>query len=155
MAWVNTAPPELVDTSNSHKQRRRRAVVTVLATLLTVATITIISLAFVQGSWWYAYGTDRDLDNKSRARVEAIRDEEDASGAAPKAVMWLNAALELDTHPSDVRTYLLAALEMLEAADDQKLAKAANELRAIIETIRQPYFERVIEITPYSVPTSE
>ena len=122
---------------------------------MTVATITIISLAFVQGSWWYAYGTDRDLDNKSRARVEAIRDEVDASGAAPKAVMWLNAALELDTHPSDVRTYLLAALEMLEAADDQKLAKAANELRAIIETIRQPYFERVIEITPYSVPTSE
>jgi len=78
----------------------------------------------------------------------------DAGGAAPKAVMWLDAALEPDTHPTDVRTYLLTAQEALEEADDPRLAEAAGELRAIIETIRPPYFKRVIEITPYSVPAS-
>ncbi len=129
-----------------------------LAVLLAVAAITVIALAFAQGSWWYAYGTDRALDRESRARVEAMRDEVEGIGAADQAVVWLNAALEPNTHPTDVRNYLLASLGMLEAADDPRLAEAVEELRAVIETIRptvkSPFYLETTS-TPYSAPTLE
>jgi len=153
MTLVRAEQLEFEEVGPRRVGRDRRVVVIVLGVFLATAACTIIGLTLVQGSWWYSYGTDRDLDDESRARVEAIRDEVDASGAVPKAVMWLNAALEPNTHPTDVRTYLLAALGALEAADDPKWAVAVEEIRAIIEKIR-PATVGVMG-TPYSAPTLE
>jgi len=124
-----------------------------LGVILAGAACIIIGLAFVQGSWWYSYMTDRALNHESRAHVEAIRDEVNASGAAPEAVMWLDAALDPDTDPTTVRTHLLTAQEILEAAGDPKLAKAARELQGIIQTIRPTPSGRTI--TPRPAPTLE
>ena len=158
MTWIDAAQPEPIGTSSPARLQRRRIVVTVLAVLLAVAAITIIGLAFVQSSWWYAYGTDRALDRESRARVEAIRDEVEGSGAANQAVVWLNAALAPNTHPSDARAYLIAAQEILEKTGDPELAETVTELQAIIETIRptvkQPSSLEATS-TPYSAPTLE
>lgn len=134
-------------------ERRRNIVVIVLGAILATAACSIIGVAFVQGSWWYSYGTDRALDGRSRARVEAMRDEVDASGIAPEAVPWLNAALDPHTDPSTVRAYLLAAQEVLEAADDPKLTEIVEELRAVVQTI-QTYPVRHTS-TPRPVPTLE
>jgi len=114
-----------------------------------------MGVALAQGSWWYSYGTDRPLDDESRERVEAIRDEVEANGAEPEAVAWLNAALEPNAHPTDIRAYLLAAQEMLETAGDPQLAEAVRELQAIIETIRPPNFRMEMRVTPYPVSTLE
>ncbi|HEY72603.1 MAG: hypothetical protein B6I35_12380 [Anaerolineaceae bacterium 4572_32.2] len=120
------------------------------------AAIGIIVLPFAQGSWWYAYGTDQELDSEARARVEAILDEVKASGMAPKSVMWLSAALEPDTHPTDVRIYLIAAREELEASGNPSLIEAAQELQAVIElirpTVKQP-FSLEATSTLHPVPT--
>jgi hypothetical protein len=133
--------------------RVRRIAVVVLGTILAGVACGIISLTFVQGSWWYSYGTDRALDRESRARVEAIRDEVDASGVAPEVVVWLNAALEPDAHPTDVRAYLLAAQEALKPADDPKLAGAVRELRAITQAIRSSGVREMV--TPCPEPMLE
>ena len=158
MTWINATQPEPIGTSSSPRLQRRRIVVTVLAVLLAVAAIIIIGLAFVQSSWWYAYGTDRVLDSESRARVEAIRDEMEAIGEANQIVVWLNAALAPNTHPSDVRAYLIAAQEALEKTGNPELAQTATELQEIIETIRptvkQPSSLEATS-TPYSAPTLE
>ena len=132
-----------------------RVGIVVLGVTLAVVACAIIGLAFVRGSWWYAYGTDRALDEESLARLEVIRNEVDASGAAPRAVTWLDAALEPDAHPTDVRTCLLAAQETLEEIGDPHLAGAVEELRAIIGMIRPSYVGREGEFTPYSVPALE
>lgn len=140
-------------TSQRSTGRGRRVSVIILGVILAGVACGIISLAFVQGSWWYSYGTDRALDHESRALVEAIRDDVDSSGAAPEAVPWLNAALDPNAHPTDVRTYLLTAQEALEAADDPKWAEAVGELRAIIQTIRPaPLWETT---TPHPMSTLE
>jgi len=131
----------------------RRAGISVLGVILAGVVCAIIGLAFVQGSWWYSYGTDRPLDHESLAHVEMIRDEVDASGAAPGAVVWLDVALEPDAHPTDVRARLLTAQEALEAAGDPKLAEATKELRAIIKTIRSPCTRKTA--TPRPMPTLE
>jgi len=155
---VNAAQPELFGTKSSPRQQGRRVVIAALAVLLSVAAIAVAGMAFVQGSWWYAYGTDRALDRESRARVEAIRDEVGASGETNRIVVWLNAALAPNTHPSDVRAYLTAAQEMLEKMNDPELAQTATQLREIIETIR-PTMKHPSSLeatsTPYSAPTLE
>lgn len=155
---LDVAQSELVGADNRRGQQRRRIIVTVLTVLLAVAAITVIALAFAQGSWWYAYGTDRALDRESRARVEAMRDEVEGIGTADQAVVWLNAALEPNTHPTDVRAYLITAQEMLEETSDPELAQIAEELGGIIKVIRPtikrpPSFEATS--TPYSAPTLE
>lgn len=61
----------------------QRIGVVVRGVILAGAVCTIIGLTFVQGSWWYTDGSDRALNGESRARVEAIRDEVDASGDVP------------------------------------------------------------------------
>ncbi len=133
--------------------RARRIGIVVLGVILAGVACVIIGLAFVQGSWWYSYGTDRTLDHESRARVEAMREEMGGSGAPPEAVKWLNAALDPNAHPTDVRTYLLTAQEVLEATDDPKLAEAVRELQAIIQAIRPtPLWETT---TSRPVPTLE
>jgi hypothetical protein len=104
--------------------------------ILAGVSFIVIGLTFAQGSWWYTYGTDRALDRTSRARVEAIRDEVDASGAMPEVVTWLDAALNPNAHPTDVRTCLVAAQEALETTGDPRLAQAARELWAVIQAIR-------------------
>ncbi|MBL7064144.1 MAG: hypothetical protein ISS49_08065 [Anaerolineae bacterium] len=140
-------------TSQRSPGRGRRVGVIILGVILAGVTCGIIGLAFVQGSWWYSYGSDHALDRETRARVEAIRDDVDSSGAAPEAVPWLNAALGPNAHPTDVRTYLLTAQKALEAADDPKWAEAVGELRAIIQTIRPaPLWET---ITPHPMSTLE
>lgn len=133
--------------------RGRRIGVIVLATILGGVALGVIGVALVQGSWWYSLGTDRALDQESRACVEAIRDEVNASGAAPEAVAWLNAALEPNAHPTDVHTYLLAAREALDAADDPELVQVGKKLWAVIEAIRPSEFK--VTVTPYSAPTLE
>ncbi len=161
MTLMNTVNPESVnpaipcreEASPRSPNRGRRAVVIVMGMILAGVVFSIIGPAFVQGSWWYSYGTDRALDRASQVRVEAIRDEVDADGSAPEAVVWLNAALDPNAHPTDIRTYLLAAQEALKATGDPKLAEAAEELQAIIQMIRPaPLWETT---TPRPVPTLE
>ena len=139
---------------SSHRLvRGRRVVVVVLGTILAAVACTIIGAALVQGSWWYSYGTDRTLSLDSRARVEAIRDEVDASGSVPQAVAWLDAALDPHADPTTVRAYLLAVQEALVAADDPKLAHCVSELRAVIQTIRPSH--SFVTTTPRPISTLE
>jgi hypothetical protein len=116
-------------------------------------TFAVIGMTFVQGSWWYSYGTDRALDHASRARVEAIRDQVDARGGKVQVVTWLNAALDPNAHPTDVRNRLITAQEALQATDDPELAQAVRELRAVIQMIQSaPLWETT---TPRPAPTLE
>jgi hypothetical protein len=126
-----------------------RIIVPVLAVVLTVAACGIIGMAFVQGSWWYSYGTDQALDYKSRSQIEAIVDDLEASGAAPEALTWLNAALEPNADSSAIRAYLASAQEALEETGDPEFAEAARELETIIESIRPT------DLEPYPPPTLE
>jgi hypothetical protein len=103
---------------------------------MATAVLIVLGVAFVRGSGWYVYGTDRPLDADSRARVEAIRDELEAGGKAPDAVRWLDAALAPNTDATAVRLHLINAQEALEATGDADLAEAAQELRVIIQEIR-------------------
>jgi hypothetical protein len=130
----------------------RRAIVMVMAMFLGVAVLGLLGLTFLQGSWWYSDGTDRPLDDASRLRVEAIRDLVNASGAAPEAAAWLDAALNPHAVPTDVRTYLIAAQEALRASGDPEWIEAGRELGEIVGVIR-PYNPDATT-TPYS-PTLE
>lgn len=133
--------------------RGRRILVIVMGMIVAGVVLSIIALTLTRGSWWYTYGTDQALDHETRARVEEIRDEVDASGAFPEVVAWLNGALDPDAHPTDIRTCLLTAQVTLEAADDPRWAEALGELRAIIQMIRPaPPWETT---TPYPVSTLE
>jgi hypothetical protein len=114
----------------------RRIGVIVLGAILATVACGIIGVAFVQGSWWYSDGTDRALDRESRARVEEVRGTVDASGLAPEAVTSLNAALDRNADPTEVRTCLLTAQELLAASGDPELAQAAWELGEVIQAIR-------------------
>jgi len=125
----------------------RRVVVILMAMFLGVAVFGILGLTLVQGSWWYSYGTDRPLDSESRSRVEAILDEVEASGAAPQAAAWLDAALAA-THPSDVRIHLITAQEALRATGNPQLIETARELGEIIGMIQSSNLDATT--TPYS-----
>lgn len=144
---------EFEETRPSIPGRGRRIVVIVMGMIVAGVVLSIIGLTFTRGSWWYTYGTDQALDHETRARVEAIRDEVDASGAFPEVVAWLNGALDADAHPTDVRTCLLTAQVTLEAAGDPMWAEALGELRVIIQTIRPGSLWETT--TPYPVSTLE
>ena len=130
----------------------RRAVVILMAMFLGAAVFGILGLTLAQGSWWYSDGADRPLDGESRLRVEAIRDAVDASGTAPEAVTWLNAALNPNAVPTDIRTYLIAAQEALRASGDPEWIEAGRELGEIVGVIRS--YNPGATTTPYS-PTLE
>jgi len=134
----------------------RRGVVIALGTILATLALGMMGVALGQGSWWYPHEADRALDSRSRARVEAIRDQVEAKGTAPEAETWLDTALEPETHPTDVRACLLEAQEILDATGDPKLAEAARELGAVVETMRSITIQ-TLEFrgtpTPYSPPT--
>ena len=152
-----TAPPgaeglEFEEARLRSPGQGRRIAIIALGVILVGMALTIMGLAFAQSSWWYTYETDRVLDHTSQAGVEAILDQVDASGAAPEAVKWLNAAL-VSTHPTDVRSHLITAQEILRATDDPKLIEAAEELGAIIGMIRPSRLWR--STTPTPAPTLE
>ncbi len=153
---MTPASPETLEfgeTTPRSSGRGRRAVVIVMGMILVGVTLTIIGLAFTEGSWWYSYMTDQALSRESRARVEAIRDEVDASGAMPEVVTWLDAALDPNADPTTVRNYLITAKEAMRKADDPRLTEAAGELQAIIQTIRSAPLWKTT--TPRPAPTLE
>ena len=136
MTLTNAEELRLEEASPRAPGRGRRVGVIVLGVVLAGVACTLVGLTFVQGSWWYSYGTDQALDRESRARVAAIRDAVDASGAMPRVVVWLDEALDPNADPSTVRVYLLSAQQALKAADDPELVQAVEELRAIIQTLQ-------------------
>jgi hypothetical protein len=154
MALTSARELEFEEASPLRLQAARRIGVAVLGVTLAALACGIIGVAFVQGSWWYTYGTDRALERESRVCVERIRDAVDVGGEAPEAVMWLNAALDPSADPTAVRTYLLAAQEVLAAADDPELAQAASELQGVMQAIRPVPVSSKTAI-PRPVPTLE
>ena len=149
---TNSETLEFKEASPRHFGRGWRVGVIVLGMILIGATCGIIGLAFVQGSWWYTYGTDRPLDQETRARVEAIRDEVDTSGLATEAVMWLDAALEPNADPTAVRFRLIEAQEILEAVNDAELTESTKELRAIIQSTRSAPLNETVTPRAVSLP---
>jgi hypothetical protein len=127
--------PELEGARPRGSGRGRRIAVAALSLILVGTALVTISLAFAQGSWWYTYEADQALDHATRAQIEAIRDQVDASALAPEALRWLNAAL-FAPHPTDVRNHLITAREILRATDDPDMVQAAEELGAILGRIR-------------------
>lgn len=136
-----------------HPQRERRLIVVVLGAMLITVACAVLGMAFVQGSSWHYYGTDRALGRQARARVEAIRDAAAVGGRAPEVVTWLDGALDPGTDATTVRLYLLAAQEMLKTSGDPRLAEAAEALQAVMETIRVSSFSA--PTLPYPAPTLE
>ncbi len=130
----------------------RRVAVILVAMLLGVAVFGLLGLTFLQGSWWYSDGTDRPLDSESRLCVKAIRDLVNAGGAAPEAATWLDAALNPNAVPTDIRTYLIAAQEALRVSGDPELIEAGRKLGEIVGVIRS--YNPDATTTPYS-PTLE
>jgi hypothetical protein len=131
----------------------RRAVVIVMGVIAALIILSLVAMAFTQGSWWYYYPGDQALDRESRARLEAVRDQIDAHGAVPQVVRWLNVALDPNTDPTAVRNHLLTAQEALNATGDPNLIEAAGELRVIMQAIRP--VSLVETMTPSPLPTLE
>ena len=77
---------EFEETPPRSPGRGRRVAVIVMGMIVAGVVLSIIGLTLTRGSWWYTYGTDQALDHETRARVETIRDEVDASGAFPEVV---------------------------------------------------------------------
>ena len=123
-----------------------------LGAILTVAACGIVVVALGQSTWAISHMTDPGLNQESRSRLEAIRDEVDAIGTAPEAVGWMNDALDPNADGTSVLAYLRAAQEALETGDDPKLIEAARELREIIQTMRPtPIRERATPLPVYTL----
>ena len=127
-----------------------------LGVILAVAACGIVGVALGQSTWAISDMTDPGLSPESRTRLEAIRDEVDAIGTAPEAVMWLGDALDPNADGTSVLAYLRAAQKALEAADDPKLTEAVKELREIIQTMRPtPIGKTATPLPVFPVPTLE
>ena len=112
-----------------------RLTVVIAAIVLAIAACGAILAAFLTGSWWYNDPTDVGLSAEDRARVEAIRDSVDAGGKAPRALVWLDAALYPRADATAVRYHLIEAHGILAASSDPGTAEAAAELQAIIAAL--------------------
>jgi lambda repressor-like predicted transcriptional regulator len=123
-----------------------------LGVIIAGVVLIVVFLAFVEGSWWYPVATDRALDEAARAQVVNVRDRVAMVGSAPQAIVWLDLALSHDTHPSDVRAYLLSARHELAAKDDDRLTASIRELDAVIDRIRPVLIEATTS-SPYPVAT--
>jgi hypothetical protein len=133
---VEVLEPDGYDPSPRIPTWGRRATVIVMGLILMGVAASILAMTYLEGSWWYTYDSDRALDAAARARVVAVRDEVNAWGDMPEVVAWLDAALNPDAHPTDVRTSLMVAQQALEETDDLRLMEAAHELRVVIQSIR-------------------
>jgi hypothetical protein len=141
MALINDEQTQSVEETQPEARPRgagrgRRTLVVAMGVLVATVVMITLGLTLARGSGWHMYFGDLPLDADSRARVEAIREEVEASGKAPDAVRWLDAALASGTDATAVRLHLINAQEALEATGDADLAEAAQELRAIIQEIR-------------------
>lgn len=116
--------------------RTRRVAIIVLGVILATALFVVVAVAFAEGSWWYFNMTDRPLSNDAREHLQAIREDVAAGGIAPAAVAWLDAALDPNADPTAVRARLIEAQEILGAADDTARLHAAEEVEAIVQTMR-------------------
>jgi hypothetical protein len=119
----------------------RRAVVIVMGLILVGIAAYILAMTYLEGSWWYTYESDQALDAAARARVVAVRDEVNALGDMPEVVEWLDAALNPNAHPTDVRTSLMVAQQALQEAGDPRRMEAVLELREVIQSIREDSLE--------------
>ena len=134
-------------------ERVRRLAVIALSAVLVVAVCGVAGMGFASGSWWYFYMQDRPLDAETRARVEGLRDEVDASGKAPRAVMWLNAALDPSADSTAVRIHLVAAQETLESVGDPGFSRVSREIGVIAQDLRSGISNTTS--TPFELPTLE
>jgi hypothetical protein len=125
-----------------------------LGVILTIVACGVIVVALGQSTWAIYDMTDPGLSPEARSRLEAVRDEVDARGTAPKAVEWMGDALDPNAAGTSVLAYLRAAQKALEAADDPKLAEAVSELQEIIQTMGRPTPIRKTA-TPFLVPALE
>ncbi len=133
---VEVLEPDGYDPSPRIPTWGRRATVIVMGLVLVGVAASVLAMTYLEGSWWYTYDSDQALDAAARARVVTVRDDVNALGDMPEVVAWLNAALNPDAHPTDVRTSLMVAQQALQEADDLRLTEAAYELRAVIQLIR-------------------
>ena len=134
-----------------HSVWPRRLAVILLGALLGTVIVGAVFSSFMQGSWWYADMTDRALDAEQRASLAAIRDELAASGQAPRAVMYLEAALAPNVAPTTMRNHLVEARDALEDVGDAGLERALREIEASIALIRASGLGT--KATPYPLPT--
>lgn len=104
--------------------------------MLTLFAGGVLTVAFLQGSWWHSQGSDQPLGRDARARVEAVRATLVGRGDCPEAVSWLDAALDPTVDPSTARLYLLAAQQALQDVHNPDLDGAARELQFAIDAIR-------------------
>ena len=109
-----------------------RGLLIALVVIVVVVSIGVIGATFVRGSWWYAMSTDRALNEAERVRLVEVREAVAASGAARRAVAWLDMALDAEAHPSDVRLHLMAAADELEQMADPELTEELAELETLI-----------------------
>jgi lambda repressor-like predicted transcriptional regulator len=121
-----------------------------LGIIIVGVVLVIVALAFTEGSWWYPVATDYALDEHARAQVVAVRERVAMAGSAPQALVWLDLALVSDTHPSDVRAYLLSARDQMVAAADESLSASISELNLLIDLIRPA---GATTLSPYPVST--
>jgi len=136
MTLTSAEEPEFQETSLRRPGLGWRFGLIALGVVLAVVACGIVGVALGQSTWAISDMTDPGLNHESRSRLETLRDEVDARGTAPEAVEWLGDALDPNADGTSVLAYLRAAQKALEAADDPKLAEAARELRAIIQTMR-------------------
>ena len=138
---VEVLEPDGYDPSLRIPTWGRRAIVIVMGLILVGVTVSVLAITYLEGSWWYTYESDRALDAEARARVVTVRDEVNALGHMPETVACLNAALNPDAHPTDVRTALMVAQQALQEAGDPSLMEAVHELREVIQSIREDSLE--------------
>ncbi len=143
VAYNGEAPP--------HSVWPRRLTVILLGALLGAVMVGAVFSSFVQGSWWYQHIADRALDAEHRAGLAAIRDELAASGQAPRAVMYLDAALAPNVAPTTMWNHLVEARDVLQDVGDAGLERALQEIEASIALIWSRGYGT--EATPYPLPT--
>ena len=129
----------------------RRLAIILLGALLGTVMVGAVVSSFVQGSWWYPHIADRALDAEHRASLAAIRDELAASGQAPRAVTYLEAALVPNIAPTTMWNHLVEARDALEDVDDAGLERALEEIETSIALIRSRGYGT--QATPYPLPT--
>jgi hypothetical protein len=153
MTLTHVEEPEFEEANPRNLELGWRVCIIALGVIVAIVACGTIVVILGQSTWAISSMTDRDLNHESRSRLEAIRDEVDAIGTAPDAVVLLSDALDPGADGTSVMAYLRAAQKALEAADDPRLAKAKSELQDLIQTMRPAPLRGTA--TPFPVPTLE